>query len=168
MFDIKIREIRPKPKSNVRLLTENGNEPVSTTAGTDKIKNSNSQKGNFGIGKQPESKEDLKGFPRPSFIEEFIMKIREERDGSIIKDSSKIVHKDEVRHKILKYRPSLKEQLEEPEKNVLPVLRRNKIFTIASETSVKEQQVQLLKGYDSVFQNNKKRATTIEAEPSIE
>ena len=56
MFDIKIREIRPKPKSNVRLQTENGNEPISTTGGTDKIKNSNSQKGNVAIGKQTESK----------------------------------------------------------------------------------------------------------------
>ena len=70
----------------------------------------------------------------------------------------------------MKYRPSLKDQLEEPEKNVLPVLRRNKIFTIASEPSVKEHQQaqQLLKGYDSVFQNNKKRANTIEQEPTIE
>ena len=113
MFDIKIRELKPKPKSNVRLHTENGNEPISTTGGTDKIKSSNSQKGNFGIGKQPESKEDLKTFPRPSFIEEFINKIRQERE-IVNKDSSKIVHKDEVRHKILKYRPSLKDQLEEP------------------------------------------------------
>ena len=53
------------------------------------------------------------------------------------KDSSKCVHKDEVRHKILKYRPSLKDQLDEPDKSLLPVLRRNKIFTIASESAPK-------------------------------
>ena len=41
--------------------------------------------------------------------------------------------KDEKRNKILKYRPSLKDTMEEPEKSLLPVLRRNKIFTIASE-----------------------------------
>ena len=51
MFQIKIKEIRPKPKSNIRLQTENGNQPVSATTTTEKIKNSNSQVGTFCVNK---------------------------------------------------------------------------------------------------------------------
>ena len=93
MFEIKIKEIRPKPKSNIRLQTENGNEPVSATTTTDKIKNSNSQVGTFCINKG-ENKDDLRCFQRPSFIEEFIMKIREEREGMITGKDSKCPYKD--------------------------------------------------------------------------
>ena len=62
-----------------------------------------------------------------------MLKIKEEREVVLGNGNQKNNEKDEKRNKILKYRPSLKDTMEEPEKSLLPVLRRNKIFTIASE-----------------------------------
>lgn len=66
---------------------------------------------------------------------------------------------------MLKYRPSLKDQqTEEPENNLLPVLKRNKIFTIASEPSYKDHEAS--KGYESTLCKN--RTGTFESDPQID
>lgn len=51
-------------------------------------------------------------YARPSFIEEFMMKIREERESMNI-FPYKPSNRDELKQKALKIRPSLKETLDE-------------------------------------------------------
>ena len=116
IFEIKVKEIRPKPKSNIRLQTEAAGEPISSTTstGTGKIKNSNSQIGNFNFCETNSREEAGRcGYHRPSFIEEFIIRIREEREVVNVNTSGKYLKdgRDEVRQKILKYRPSFKETI---------------------------------------------------------
>ena len=48
MFEIRVKEIKPKPKSNIRLQTEGTIESMGQ-GGTQKIKTCNSQVGNFNV-----------------------------------------------------------------------------------------------------------------------
>lgn len=57
-------------------------------------------------------------------------------------------------------RPTIQEQLEEQEKKMLPILRRNKIFTIANEDDKSTTPDNYKRIYDSIIPGRKKYVET--------
>lgn len=57
-------------------------------------------------------------------------------------------------------RPTLQEQLDEQEKKILPILRRNKIFTIANEDDNSTSPDNYKRIYESIIPGRRKYAET--------
>lgn len=57
-------------------------------------------------------------------------------------------------------RPTIQEQLDEQEKKMLPILRRNKIFTVANEDDNSTTPDHYKRIYDSIIPARKKYAET--------